>query len=61
MGRALASDWYIGASYREGRGWMEQVAGLPNAQPYERAMAWIIAAIEAFIRRFRVRTDSRAD
>ena len=49
MGRALASYWYIGASYREGRGWMEQVAGLPNAQPYERAMARTIAAIEAFI------------
>ena len=49
MGRALASYWYIGASYREGRGWMEQVAGLPNVQPYERAMARTIAAIEAFI------------
>jgi predicted ATPase len=49
MGRALASYWYIGASYGEGRGWMDQVAGLRTARPYERAVARTIAAIEAFI------------
>jgi hypothetical protein len=49
MGQALASFWYISGSYAEGRGWMEQVAGLTAAQPYERAVARTIAAIEAFI------------
>jgi ATP/maltotriose-dependent transcriptional regulator MalT len=49
MGQALASYWYISASYREGRGWMQQVAGLRTAQPYERAVARTLAAIEAFI------------
>ena len=49
MGRALASYWYISGSYGEGRGWMEQVAGLATAQPYERAAARTIAAIDAFI------------
>jgi predicted ATPase len=49
MGQALASYWYISASYREGRGWMDQVAGLRTVQPYERAVARTIAAIEAFI------------
>jgi predicted ATPase len=49
MGRALASYWYISGSYGEGRGWMEQVAGLTTAQPYERAAARTIAAIDAFI------------
>lgn len=48
MGRALASYWYISGSYGEGRSWMEQVAGLPSAPPYERAMAWMIGAIQAF-------------
>jgi predicted ATPase len=49
MGRALASYWYISGSYGEGRDWMEQVAGLATAQPYERAAARTIAAIDAFI------------
>ncbi len=49
MGRALASYWYISGSYGEGRGWMEQVAELTTAQPYERAEARTIAAIDAFI------------
>ena len=49
MGRALASYWYISGSYGEGRAWMEQVAGLTSAQPYERAVARAIAAIDAFI------------
>jgi hypothetical protein len=49
MGRALTSYWYISGSYGEGRGWMEQVAGLTTAQPYERAAARTIAAIDAFI------------
>ncbi len=49
MGRALTSYWYMSSSYGEGRGWMEQVAGLTTAQPYERAVARIIAAVEAFV------------
>jgi tetratricopeptide (TPR) repeat protein len=49
MGRALASYWYISGSYGEGRRWMEQVAGLASAPPYERTVAWIIAAIEALL------------
>jgi ATP/maltotriose-dependent transcriptional regulator MalT len=39
----------MSSSYGEGRGWMEQVAGLTTAQPYERAVARIIAAVEAFV------------
>jgi hypothetical protein len=49
MGRALASYWYIGGTGGEGRGWMEQVAGLPSAPRNERTVAWTIAAIEAFL------------
>src|SRR5512133_2261739 len=49
IGRALASYWYIGGTGREGRGWMEQVAGLPSASQNERTVAWTIAAIEAFL------------
>ena len=49
MGRALASYWYIGGTGREGRDWMEQVAGLSNAPRNERTVAWTIAAIEAFL------------
>jgi predicted ATPase len=49
MGRALASYWYIGGTGREGRDWMEQVAGLPNAPRNEATVAWTIAAIEAFL------------
>jgi predicted ATPase len=49
MGRALASFWYIGGTGREGRGWMEQVAGLPSAPRNERTVAWTIASIEAFL------------
>ena len=49
MGRALASYWYIGGTGREGRDWMEQVAGLPSAPRNERTVAWTIAAIEAFL------------
>jgi predicted ATPase len=49
MGRALAIYWDISSSYAEGRGWMEQTASLPSAQPYERAVAQTIAAIEAFM------------
>jgi hypothetical protein len=49
IGRTLASFWYIGGTGREGRGWMEQVAGLPSAPRNERTVAWTIAAIEAFL------------
>jgi predicted ATPase len=49
MGQALTSYWYMSGSGSEGRGWMEQVAGLPSASPYERTLAWTIAAIEAFL------------
>jgi predicted ATPase len=48
MGRALVSFWYVSGSCAEGGGWMEQVAGLASAKPYERAVAQTIAAIEAF-------------
>jgi predicted ATPase len=49
MGRALASYWHMRGSYSEGRGWMERVAALPRAGPHERAVAWIIGAIQAFL------------
>lgn len=49
MGRALASYWHMRGSYIEGRGWMERVAALPSAGPHERAVAWIISAIQAFL------------
>jgi predicted ATPase len=49
MGRALASYWYMRSSHSEGRGWMEQIAALPGAGPHERAMAWTIGAIQAFL------------
>jgi len=49
MGRALASYWYIGGTGGEGRGWMEQVAGLPSAPRNERTVAWTIAALEGFL------------
>ena len=49
MGRALATYWYMSGSGDEGRGWMEQVAGLRSVQPDERSVGWTIAAIEAFL------------
>ncbi|HET9755279.1 MAG TPA: DUF4062 domain-containing protein, partial [Candidatus Limnocylindrales bacterium] len=49
MGRALARYWQIRGSYTEGRRWMEQIAALPSADPPERAVAWIIGAIQAFL------------
>jgi predicted ATPase len=49
MGRALASYWYMRSRYSEGRGWMERIAALPSAGPHERAVAWIIGAIQAFV------------
>jgi hypothetical protein len=49
MGRALNSYWYIGGSHSEGRGWMEQIVALPNVRPEERAAAWTIGAIQAFL------------
>jgi tetratricopeptide (TPR) repeat protein len=48
MGRALATYWYMRGSYREARGWMEQVAALPSTGTHERAVAWTIGAIQAF-------------
>jgi predicted ATPase len=49
MGRALAGYWYMRGSHREARAWMEQIAALPSADPHERALAWTIGAIEAFL------------
>ena len=49
MARALASYWYMRSSYSEARGWTEQIAALRSAGPRERAVAWTIGAIEAFI------------
>jgi predicted ATPase len=49
MGRALTSYWYIGGSHTEGRGWMEQIVALPDVRPHERAAAWTIGAIQAFL------------
>jgi predicted ATPase len=49
MGRALATYWYMRSNHSEGRGWMEQVAALPSAEPHERAVAWTIGAIQAFL------------
>jgi len=49
MARALAAYWHMRGSYTEGRGWMEQVAALPSAEPHERAVAWTIGAIQAFL------------
>ena len=48
MGRALATYWNMCGSHGEGRGWMEQVGSLPSAGPRERAVAWLINAIQAF-------------
>jgi hypothetical protein len=61
MGRALASYWYISGSYGEGRSWMEQVTGLPSAPPYERALAWMIGAIQAFMQGDFEAIDTRLD
>jgi len=49
MGRALANYWYMASSHSEARGWMQQTAALPSAGPHERAVAWTIGAIEAFL------------
>jgi predicted ATPase len=49
MGRMLSSFWYIGGSHSEGRGWMQQIVASPSARPDERATAWTIGAIEAFL------------
>jgi hypothetical protein len=49
MGQAMAAYWQMRGGYSEGRNWMEQIAGLPSAGPRERAVAWIIGAIQAFI------------
>jgi predicted ATPase len=49
MGRALASYWFMRGSHSEGRGWMEQIAALPSAGPHERAVAWTMGAIQAFL------------
>jgi predicted ATPase len=48
MGRALASYWRMRSDHSEGRGWMKQIVALPSAGPYERAVAWTIAAIQSF-------------
>jgi len=48
MGRALASCWHMRSEHSEGRGWMKQIVALPSAGPYERAVAWTIAAIQSF-------------
>src|SRR5215207_6113746 len=48
MGRALATYWNMCGSHGEGRSWMEQVGSLPSAGPRERAVAWLINAIQAF-------------
>ena len=49
VGRALASYWQMRGGYSEARGWMDQIAALPSAGPHERAMAWTIGAIQAFL------------
>jgi predicted ATPase len=49
MGRALSSYWSMHSSYSEGRGWMDRISALPSAGAYERAMAWTIGAIQAFL------------
>jgi predicted ATPase len=49
MGRAMAAYWMMRGGYSEGRDWMEQIGALPNAGPRERAMAWTIGAIQAFL------------
>jgi predicted ATPase len=49
MARALATYWYMRGGYSEGRGWMEQIAALPSATPRERAVAWIVGSILAFL------------
>jgi predicted ATPase len=49
MGRALSTYWFMRSSHSEGRGWMEQVAALRGAGPRERAVAWTIGAIQAFL------------
>jgi predicted ATPase len=49
MGQAMAAYWQMRGGYSEGRNWMEQIAGLPSAGPRERAVAWIIGAIQAFM------------
>jgi predicted ATPase len=49
MGRALTTYWYMRSSYSEARGWMEQIAALPSAGPHERAMAWTVGAVQAFL------------
>ena len=49
MGRAMAAYWMMRGGYSEGRGWMEQIGALPSARPRERAMAWTIGAIQAFL------------
>jgi len=49
MGRALAGYWHMRGSYSEGRAWMERIAALPSAGSHERAEAWTIGAIQAFL------------
>jgi predicted ATPase len=47
MGRALATYWQMRGNYSEGRGWMKDVAALPEAGRRERAVAWTIGAFLA--------------
>ena len=47
MGRALATYWQMRGNYSEGRGWMKEVAALPQAGARERAVAWTIGAFLA--------------
>jgi predicted ATPase len=49
MGLALSTYWQIHADYGEARGRMEQIAALPSASPHDRAVAWTIGAIQAFL------------
>lgn len=49
LGRALATYWQMCGAYAEGLSWMQQVAALPGADPVERADAWVIGAIQAFL------------
>jgi predicted ATPase len=49
MARALASYWFMHSTHTEARDWMDQIAALPSASPEERAAAWTVGAIQAFL------------
>lgn len=49
MARALASYWFMHSTHTEARDWMDHIAALPSASPEERAAAWTLGAIQAFL------------